>query len=178
MKRIIVITAIIALGAAVIWLALARTTSNKLSLDGMPSTGCSTAVFPLESEAEARSQAETMLKRMTLDQEVTLLHGIGEHEAPSGTVGATAPISSLGIPALNEQDGPAGIGDDVTGVTQLPAPEDLAATFDPQAAACYGQVIGTEARGKGINLVYGRPSTCSVCPSGVGPSRRWARTPP
>jgi beta-glucosidase len=96
-----------------------------------------------------------MLKRMTLRQEVTLMHGVGQFAAPSGTVGATAAIPALHIPAVNEQDGPGGIGDGATGATQLPAPEALAATFDPTAAACYGQVIGTEARGKGINLVYG-----------------------
>ena len=50
---------------------------------------------------------------------------------------------------LNQQDGPGGIGDGVSGVTQLPAPEDLATTFDPTAAACYGQVIGTEPRARG-----------------------------
>ncbi len=92
---------------------------------------------------------------MTLAQEVTLMHGVGEDKAPSGTVGATAAIPSLGIPAINEQDGPGGVGDGVSGVTQLPAPEALAATFDPTAATCFGQVIGAEARGKGIDLVYG-----------------------
>ncbi len=95
-----------------------------------------------------------MVKRMTLGQEVTLMHGVGPG-TPSGTVGATEAIPSLGIPAINQQDGPGGIGDGASGVTQLPAPEALAATFDPNAARCYGQVIGTEARGKGVNLVYG-----------------------
>ena len=96
-----------------------------------------------------------MVGRMSLDQEVALMTGVGSFKPPSGTVGSTAAIGSLGIPPLNQQDGPGGIGDGVSGVTQLPAPEDLAATFDPTAAACYGQVIGTEARDKGINLVYG-----------------------
>jgi beta-glucosidase len=118
-------------------------------------TRCTASSFSLEPMARAQSQARNMLGRMTLEQEVTLMDGVGQDTAPSGTIGATAAIPSLGIPAINQQDGPGGVGDGVTGVTQLPAPEALAATFDPVAAACYGQVIGTEARGKGINLVYG-----------------------
>jgi beta-glucosidase len=122
---------------------------------GSATTQCRATTFPLVPLAQAKREASRMLARMSLQQEVTLMHGVGGLKAPSGTVGATAAIPSLGIPAINQQDGPAGVGDGATGVTQLPAPEALAATFDPGAAACYGQVIGSEARGKGINLVYG-----------------------
>ncbi|HTT86644.1 MAG TPA: glycoside hydrolase family 3 N-terminal domain-containing protein, partial [Acidimicrobiales bacterium] len=146
---------VVAVGVLSFGLAPAEATSRTLSPMGSATTRCRTSTFPLEPLAQARGQAEKMLKRMTLDQEVTLLHGVGEGKAPSGTVGATAAIPGLDIPAINQQDGPAGVGDGITGVTQLPAPEALAATFDPTAATCYGQVIGTEARGKGINLVYG-----------------------
>ncbi|HVX21987.1 MAG TPA: glycoside hydrolase family 3 C-terminal domain-containing protein [Acidimicrobiales bacterium] len=132
-------------------------------------TTCRPAAFRLEPLAQAKKQARAMLHRMTLPQEVTLMHGVGEHKAPSGSIGATAPIPSLGIPALNQQDGPAGIGDGLSGVTQLPAPEALAATFDPTAAACYGQVIGRQARGKGFNLVYGPTVNIVRVP-------RWGRT--
>jgi len=133
----------------------ARAATEAKVSDGAVTTSCSRSTFALEPLAEARRQAEEMLKRMTLSQEVTLMHGVGQSAAPSGTIGATAAIPGLHIPAINAQDGPGGIGDGVTGATQLPAPEALAATFDPTAAACYGQVIGTEARAKGINLVYG-----------------------
>jgi beta-glucosidase len=52
------------------------------------------------------------------------------------------------------EDGPNGVGDGLTGVTQLPAGVSLAATFDPALARQYGQVIGSEERGKGaaVNL--------------------------
>jgi len=144
--------------AAAIWLGLTHhtgTTAGTGTTNGSASTTCAAASGSPEPLSEAEVQAARMVKRMTLEQEVTLMHGVGELKAPSGTVGATAAIPSLGIPPINQQDGPAGIGDGVSGVTQLPAPEALAATFDPTAAACFGQVIGTEARGKGINLVYG-----------------------
>ncbi|HLH28653.1 MAG TPA: glycoside hydrolase family 3 N-terminal domain-containing protein, partial [Acidimicrobiales bacterium] len=118
-------------------------------------TACQAARYRLEPLAEAERQAAALVRRMTLAQELDLMDGVGPYPAPAHTVGATAAIPSLGVPALTEQDGPAGVGDGVGGVTQLPAPEALAATFDPAAAACYGQVIGAEARRKGIDLVYG-----------------------
>ena len=40
----------------------------------------------------------------------------------------------LCIPALGEEDGPAGVADGLTGVTQLPAGVALAATLDPSLA--------------------------------------------
>jgi beta-glucosidase len=96
-----------------------------------------------------------MLARMSLSQEISLMHGGGLNAGPAGAVGASEAIPSLKIPAVNQEDGPGGVGDFETGVTQLPAPIALAATFDRKAARCYGQVIGTEARAKGIELMYG-----------------------
>jgi beta-glucosidase len=118
-------------------------------------TTCPARHFRLEALPKATRQARALVAKMTLKQEDKLMHGVGFGTVPSGTIGATAAIPALHIPAVNQQDGPNGIGDGVTGVTQLPAPQALAATFDPAAAACYGQVLGTEARGKGAELLYG-----------------------
>jgi beta-glucosidase len=120
--------------------------------DSCPSAG--SGGFQPEPVAQARRQAQALAAKMTLDQDLTLMHGVSPGPTPDGTVGATAAIPSLGIPAVNQQDGPAGVGDGVTGVTQLPAPVDLAATWDQSMAACYGKVIGAEERGKGVEEVY------------------------
>src|SRR6202008_606460 len=63
--------------------------------------------------------------------------------------------SRLCIPALNLEDGPQGVADNVPGVTQLPAPVALAAAFDPRLARAYGAVVGSEERGKGANIALG-----------------------
>jgi len=118
-----------------------------------PSVGSSG--FTTEPLAQARQQARAMAANMTLGQELTLMHGVKPGPTPGGTAGATLAIPSLGIPAVGEQDGPAGVGDKVTGVTQLPAPVDLAAAWDPALATCYGKVIGAEERGKGVEMVLG-----------------------
>jgi beta-glucosidase len=158
MNRITAAVLIVTAAALAIWVgssAHAGTAAGTGTAGGSAGATCARSSFSPEPLALAKHQAESLLKRMTLDQKVTLMHGVGQDQAPSGTVGATAAIPSLGIPAINQQDGPGGIGDGASGVTQLPAPEVLAATFDPSAAACYGQVVGTEARDKGINLIYG-----------------------
>lgn len=155
MRRTGPIVALALAGALGGLLAPQGATAGTSAGGGSAATQCHPSDFSLVPMAQAKREAARMLARMSLQQEIILMHGVGDSQAPSGTVGATAAIPSLGIPALNQQDGPAGVGDGTTGVTQLPAPESLAATFDPTAAACYGQVIGTEARGKGINLVYG-----------------------
>jgi beta-glucosidase len=123
--------------------------------DGSDCQSVGTNSFQLEPMKQAQQQAEAMANRMTLSQDLTLMHGVSPEATPDGTVGATAAIPSLGIPAVNQQDGPAGVGDGVTGVTQLPAPVDLAATWDDSLASCYGKVIGTEQRDKGVEEDYG-----------------------
>jgi beta-glucosidase len=53
------------------------------------------------------------------------------------------------------EDGPAGVADGLTGVTQLPAGVALAATWDRSLAQQYGQVIGAEEFGKGASANLG-----------------------
>ena len=65
---------------------------------------------------------------MTLDEKIALLHG-----APgSFYVGYVPANTRLGIPELTVEDGPAGVADGMTGVTQLPAPVAAAASWDPR----------------------------------------------
>src|SRR5699024_1408406 len=80
-----------------------------------------------------------------------MLHGTA-HRAYAGEVPG---IAALCIPALTMQDGPGGLGDGMTGGTQLPAPIALAATWDTGLAKRYAGVIGSEARGKGITVNLG-----------------------
>jgi beta-glucosidase len=105
----------------------------------------------LSSHLSIPVRVQMVLSRMTLADEITMVegHGIGE---PYVFYMAAQP--KLCIPALGLEDGPNGVGDGLTGVTQLPAGVDLAATFDSSLAREYGQVIGQEERGKGaaVNL--------------------------
>ena len=73
----------------------------------------------------------------------------------SSYAGVTSAVGSLCIPAMNLQDGPAGVGDQKNDVTQLPAPVDVASTWDTAAEQTYGQVIGAEQAAKGTTVDLG-----------------------
>jgi beta-glucosidase len=88
-----------------------------------------------------------LMSQMTLDDKIAMLHG------SSGSYVGNIPANPrLGIPALNLQDGPAGVGDGLTGVTQLPAPIDISASWDTNDAYTYGTIEGNEQKGKGTNI--------------------------
>ncbi|WP_329174666.1 glycoside hydrolase family 3 C-terminal domain-containing protein [Streptomyces sp. NBC_01477] len=88
---------------------------------------------------------------MTVAQKVQLATGAGG----SRYAGLTPAIGALCIPAMNLQDGPAGVGDGFTGVTQLPAPVALASTWDTAAEQQYGALIGAEQGAKGTTIDLG-----------------------
>lgn len=99
----------------------------------------------------ARRVAEVM-DHMTLSDEITLVEGQGTNKP---YVFYMAGIPRLCIPPMGLEDGPNGVGDGLTGVTQLPAGVSLAATFDPSLAYHYGQVVGAEEAGKGASVNLG-----------------------
>lgn len=68
-----------------------------------------------------------------------------------------APLTHLGVPALNLADASSGVRGQ-SGVTAFPVPEALAATFDTSLPRSYGAAIATEARAKGFNGLLG-PTT-------------------
>ncbi|WTR18899.1 glycoside hydrolase family 3 C-terminal domain-containing protein [Streptomyces sp. NBC_00138] len=80
-----------------------------------------------------------------------MLHGTGSPDYIGKIVGNPA----LCIPDLNLQDGPAGVGDGLGGVTQMPSGLVSAATFDPKYEQDYGSAVGQEFAGKGVNVALG-----------------------
>src|SRR5579875_1900037 len=103
------------------------------------------------SSAPIPQRVSEVMAKMTLTQKVGLLTGAGG----SSYVGLVPAIGALCIPAMNLEDGPAGVGDGMTNVTQLPAPVDVAATWDTSAEQLYGQVIGAEQAAKGSTVDLG-----------------------
>jgi beta-glucosidase len=103
------------------------------------------------SSAPVSQRVSELMARLTVAQKVALLTGSGG----SSYVGFIPAIGSLCIPAVNLQDGPAGVGDGMSNVTQLPAPVAVAATWDTSAEQLYGQVIGAEQAAKGTTVDLG-----------------------
>ena len=127
----------------------------------------------INSTAPVATRVSQLLGQMTLAQKLSMLHGTG---ASSPYIGDMAAIPSLCIPALGFQDGPAGVGDGMGGVTQMPAPVAAAATFDTALEQQYGAVIGDEFAARARTSTSARRSTSSATRAGAGRSRRSART--
>jgi beta-glucosidase len=104
------------------------------------------------STAPVPQRVAQLMSQMSLRQEISMVEG---HGTSNPYVFYTPAISSLCIPAFGLEDGPAGVADGLTGVTQLPAGVALAATWDPSLASQYGQVIGAEEFGKGASANLG-----------------------
>jgi beta-glucosidase len=104
------------------------------------------------STAPISQRVAQLMSHMSLNNEISMVEG---HGTSNPYVFYTPAISSLCIPAFGLEDGPAGVADGLSGVTQLPAGVALAATWDPSLAQQYGQVIGAEEFGKGASANLG-----------------------
>ena len=104
------------------------------------------------SRAPVAQRVAQLMSQMSLADEITMVEG---HGTANPYVFYTPAIPSLCIPAVGLEDGPSGVADGLTGVTQLPAGVALAATWDPSLARQYGQVVGAEEYGKGASANLG-----------------------
>jgi beta-glucosidase len=109
-------------------------------------------------------RADLVIKQMTLDEKLTLVHGdVGEQSLQKslGGAGYVPGIPRLGIPALQMTDGRSGVANiGRTGryATALPSALANAASWDLQASYEYGALIGREVRDLGFNVSLGGTS--------------------
>ena len=120
---------------------------------GSQATPAASATCPwVTSRAPVSQRVAQLMSQMTLADEITMVEG---HGTSNPYVFYTPAIPALCIPAVGLEDGPAGVADGLTGVTELPAGVALAATWDPSLAGQYGRVIGAEEYGKGASANLG-----------------------
>ncbi len=113
-------------------------------------------------------RADLVLKQMTLDEKIGLLHGNGMAHAgnwqmpltkmSNGGAGYIAPIERLGIPGIDMSDAAYGVrssGENGRYSTALPANDGAASSWDRKAAYEYGALIGRELRAQGYNMTLG-----------------------
>ena len=103
----------------------------------------------LGSKLPLAERVAMVMRRITPAEEITLVEG---HGVDNPYVFYVPAIPRLCLPAIGMEDGPSGVGDKLTGVTELPAAVALAATWDRRLARRYGEVIGAEDRGKGVSV--------------------------
>ena len=112
-------------------------------------------------------RASTVLKEMTVDEKISLLHGTGmKGLSPmsalsihsNGGAGYVVGIPRLGIPEIQMSDAAYGVrasGENGRYSTALPSDVAGAASWDTDAAYEYGALIGRELRAQGFNMSLG-----------------------
>src|SRR5580658_7443761 len=114
-------------------------------------------------------RAAMVLKELTLDEKIDLLHGMGmpgwprevqhpEPELGNGGAGFVLGVPRLGIPFIQMSDAAYGVrnsADNGRYSTAMPSNLGAAASWDPEAACAFGTVIGKELRAQGYNMTLG-----------------------
>ncbi len=112
-------------------------------------------------------RAGLVLKEMTVDEKIAMLHGVGmptddpvtpENAASNRGVGYDVGVPRLGIPGIDMSDAAYGVrssGANGRYSTALPANVAAAASWDVDAAYEYGALIGRELRAQGFNMSLG-----------------------
>src|ERR1700728_2472504 len=112
-------------------------------------------------------RASMVVKEMTLEEKISLLHGTGmagwSPMSPlavesNGGAGYVVGIPRLGVPAIQISDAAYGVrssGENGRYSTALPADVAAAASWDLDAAHEYGALIGRELRAQGYNMSLG-----------------------
>ena len=139
-------------------------------LDGYGSFG-QTPAAPQEKHyawsdpsVSADQRADMVVKEMTLDEKISLLHGHGmpfSSKGPTesnGGAGYSNSIPRLGIPAIQMADSAYGITRGAAAgrySTVLPSNLAAASAWEPEAAFDYGALIGRELRNQGYSMSLG-----------------------
>ena len=112
-------------------------------------------------------RADMVLKELTLDEKIDLVHGNGmpgwgkprpNAYLGNGGAGFVLGVPRLGIPIIQMSDAAYGVRSSAENgrySTALPSNLGSAASWDPQAACEYGALIGRELRAQGYNMTLG-----------------------
>ncbi len=122
----------------------------------------------MNSKLSPEERAELVLKQMTLEEKLALLHGNGMAHVPNwqmpltpltnGGAGYVEGVKRLGIPPIVISDAAYGVRDSgANGRYSTALPSNLGATssWDPESACEYGTVIAQELRAQGFNMTLG-----------------------
>src|SRR5580700_8512313 len=150
-------------------LGIVFTAFTLLALASAQSTsGNSSQSLPwMNASLSSDERAALVLKQMTLDEKISLLHGTGmvglSPMSPlavrsNGGAGYVVGVPRLGIPDIQMSDAAYGVrqsGQNGRYSTALPSNLGAAASWDLKAAYEYGALIGRELRDQGYNMSLG-----------------------
>ncbi len=117
-----------------------------------------------DSTLSVAERANLVLKEMTLDEKIALVHGqgmVGERAGLSdsnGGAGFSVGVPRLGVPPIQMADAAYGVTRSQSNgrcSTALPSNLGAASSWDPQSAYQYGALIAMELRDQGYNMSLG-----------------------
>jgi beta-glucosidase len=166
--RVVAIGAFVFVGVALGWLGFGATVFGQHRMHGQQEKVDRNHPW-FNASLSPDERAEMVLKEMTLDEKIGLLHGMGmpgwprdvqnpEPELGNGGAGFVLGVPRLGIPIIQMSDAAYGVrssGENGRYSTALPAPVGAAASWDAEAACAYGALIGKELRAQGYNMTLG-----------------------
>jgi beta-glucosidase len=153
----------VALGIAVLSLTLSMASAQ----DGPEHKKPPAPWMKMSTSLSPDERAALVVKEMTLDEKVSLLHGTGLKDlgpvsplavGSNGGAGYVVGIPRLGIPAIQISDAAYGVrwsGENGRYSTALPDNLASAASWDLDAAFEYGALIARELRAQGYNMSLG-----------------------
>jgi beta-glucosidase len=98
------------------------------------------------SPTDVEKRVDSILRQMTLEEKIDYLGGFNDFYVRS--------MPKLGLPALKMADGPVGIRN-YGPSTALAGGIGLAASWDPELARRVGEVLGEDARARGVHFLLG-----------------------
>jgi len=108
----------------------------------------------MSTSKEINQCVDKLLKKMTMDEKVSLLAG--------RDIWNTVPIERLGIPSITMTDGPHGVrstapeaGRKMGAVTAFPTGIAMGASWNPELVEEVGQALGEETRGMDCDILLG-----------------------
>ncbi len=121
----------------------------------------------MNQSLSADERADLVLKQMTLEEKIGMIHGEGMAGwgkpnqyalLGNGGAGFTLGVDRLGIPIIQMSDAAYGVRSSAMNgrySTALPSNLGAAASWDTDAACQYGALIGRELRAQGYNMTLG-----------------------
>ncbi|NHH83347.1 glycoside hydrolase family 3 C-terminal domain-containing protein [Burkholderia gladioli] len=115
----------------------------------------------------AQIRADALLRKMTLDEKLQLIHSQYEMSAvPGGGAGYIQGVPRLGIPDLNMADSSTGSGSTSQPSTTFPATIAVAASWDRQLSNAYGRQVAQQLRAQGFGMGLGGGTNLAREPRG------------
>ncbi|WP_420902574.1 beta-glucosidase family protein [Sphingobium algorifonticola] len=136
-----------------------------VGLCALPTATAQTSAPATPRQQSAEERADALVKAMTREEKLRLIHGyfppLAKPVPPIAMIpsaGHIPGVPRLGIPTLRESDASLGVANQVEQrkgdvATALPASIATAATFNPALAYQGGAMIGAEARAKTFNVL-------------------------